>query len=382
MSSAANALEIPDSSDDEAARPQWQPLRLKPGDTATGKADAPLPISDSDDSQDDDDEPTARARQNLQNALKQPTQQDDAAPAAKRQRTDDAPVDLTRNSSDDEAAPPGSPDTDGSPTACAFWPGIPEEGDAPALAAGTVGGLYHVGMRQGCGADKTGARSLSERDYVETLGRIRAEVAFDMRRGTWKSKCQKKKGGPCGGHPEWSCNCPKDSRIEAVHARAGVAYEWLGGPITKNGGHNLGGSEVSAYPGRDYPFLKNSREIMRAMFDPRNTAGRPCLDGTKKKTVRVRYDPDAHAALKRLAAVSKTKRVVLICVEDNLSDCHVETLIEVMLEQRLIDAATALEPTLMRPGAGWTTCACARHLDWNAELRRVKAARYATRGKK
>ena len=378
MSSLANALEIPDSSDDEAARPQLQPFRPKAGDTATGKADAPLEISDSDDSQ-DDDEPTARARQNLQNALKQPTQQD-AAPAAKRQRTD-APVDLTRNSSDDDAARPGSPDTDGSPKARAFWPGIPEE-EAPALAAGTVGGLYHVGMRQGCGADKTGARSLSERDYVETLGRIRAEVAFDMRRGTWKSKCQKKKGGPCGGHPEWSCNCPKDSRIEAVHARAGVAYEWLGGPITKNGGHNLGGSEVSAYPGRDYPFLKNSREIMRAMLDPRNTAGRACRDGTKEKKIKtVRFDPDAHAALKRLAAVSKTKRVVLICVEDNLSDCHVETLIEVMLEQRLIDAATALEPTLMRPGAGWTTCACARHLDWNAELRRVKAARYATRGK-
>ena len=377
MSSPATAIDVPDSSDDEAARPPLQPFRPKAGDTATGKADAPLPISDSDDSQ--DDEPTARERQNLQNALKQPTQQD-AAPAAKRQRTDDAPVDLTKDSGDDEA--PGSPDTDGSPTARAFWPGIPEE-EAPALAAGTVGGLYHVGMRQGCGADKTGARSLSERDYVETLGRIRAEVAFDMRRGTWKSKCQKKKGGPCGGHPEWSCNCPKDSRIEAVHARAGVAYEWLGEPIAKSGrGHNLGGSEVSEYPGREYPFVKNSREIMRAMLDPRNTAGRPCLDGTKKKTVRVRYDPDAHAALRRVAAVSKTKRVVLICVEDNLSDCHVETLIEVMLEQRLIDAATALEPTLMRPGAGWTTCACARHLDWNAELRRVKAARYATRDKK
>ena len=355
MSTLATALEIPDSSDDEAARPQEQPFRPKAGDKGTGKADAPLEISDS----------------------------DDDAPASKRQRTDDAPVDLTLDSGDDEAARPGSPDTDGSPNARAFWPGIPEE-EAPTLAAGTVGGLYHVGMRQGCGADKTGARSLSERDYVETLGRIRAEVAFDMRRGTWKSKCQKKKGGPCGGHPEWSCNCPKDSRIEAVHARAGVAYEWLGEPIAKSGrGHNLGGSEVSAYPGREYPFVKNSREIMRAMLDPRNTAGRACRDGTKEKKIKtVRFDPDAHAALKRVAAVSKTKRVVLICVEDNLSDCHVETLIEVMLEQRLIDAATALEPTLMRPGAGWTTCACARHLDWNAELRRVKAARYATRDKK
>ena len=379
MSTPATALEIPDSSDDEAARPQEQPFRPKAGDKGTGKADAPLEISDSD----DDAAPTAK-RQRSDAPAPAPESASVEAPVAKRQRTDDAPVDLTLDSGDDEAARPGSPDTDGSPNARAFWPGIPEEGDdrAPALAAGTVGGLYHVGMRQGCGADKTGARSLSERDYVETLGRIRAEVAFDMRRGTWKSKCQKKKGGPCGGHPEWSCNCPKDSRVEAVHARAGVAYEWLGGPITKNGGHNLGGSEVSAYPSREYPFVKNSREIMRAMFDPRNTAGRPCLDGTKKKTVRVRYDPDAHAALKRVAAVSKTKRVVLICVEDNLSDCHVETLIEVMLEQRLIDAATALEPTLMRPGAGWTTCACARQLDWNAELRRVKAARYATRDKK
>ena len=342
----------------------------------TGSSAAPLELASSSDDEGAREPAAPAAKRSARGSGR------DDAPASKRQRTDDAPVDLTLNSSDDEAARPGSPDTDGSPNARAFWPGIPEKGDAPALAAGTVGGLYHVGMRQGCGADKTGARSLSERDYVETLGRIRAEVAFDMRRGTWKSKCQKKKGGPCGGHPEWSCGCPKDSRIEAVHARAGVAYEWLGGPITKNGGHNLGGSEVSAYPGREYPFVKNSREIMRAMFDPRNTAGRPCLDGTKKKTVRVRYDPDAHAALKRVAAVSKTKRVVLICVEDNLSDCHVETLIEVMLEQRLIDAATALEPTLMRPGAGWTTCACARHLDWNAELRRVKAARYATRDKK
>ena len=49
MSSLANALAIPDSSDDEAARPQLQPFRPKAGDTATGKADAPLEISDSDD---------------------------------------------------------------------------------------------------------------------------------------------------------------------------------------------------------------------------------------------------------------------------------------------------------------------------------------------
>ena len=65
--------------DDEAARPS-QRTPTKAGDTATGKADAPLEISDSD---------------------------DDAAPAAKRQRTDDAPVDLTLDSGDDEAARPG-----------------------------------------------------------------------------------------------------------------------------------------------------------------------------------------------------------------------------------------------------------------------------------
>ena len=244
MSTLATALEIPDSSDDEAARPQLQPLRLKAGDTATGKADAPLPISDSDDSQ--DDEPTARARQNLQNALKQPTQQDDAAPAAKRQRTDDAPVDLTLDSGDD-AARPGSPDTDGSPTARAFWPGIPEDDKAPAPqrkpgpaplsqffaprarpAAASRGtkppGLLRLGVRRGAGDDPKGTRSLPEDKFVELLRREEIAVVCDTRSGRDKKNCgrqlkTKSRWVECKiSPPKFMCDCS----IAAACARGGA----------------------------------------------------------------------------------------------------------------------------------------------------------------
>lgn len=339
MASLAEAVEIPDSSDDEAVKAvKW---------TGTGKADAPLKIES-----DSDDEPAAKRSR--------------TAPAAPVP----APV---------KAARSGSLDTDGDADADAF---------ATDKADASVGGIWHVGMRQGPGADKTGARSLSEHDYEEILRRIGFEVAFDMRRGTLRTKCQKKKGGPCGATPSWTCNCPKDSRIQAIHERNGCAYETRGIPLSKNGsGHNLGGSEVTAYPGRGVgvkgsPFLKNSGEIRRAMLDPRNTGGRPCLDEDKKSVPGgVRFDPDAYAALKAIADLSKTKRVVLLFVEDNMSDCHVKDLIAVMLEHKLIDSATAVEPTAMRPGAGWTNCTCARHVDWKGDLKRVKAARYGTRNK-
>ena len=182
MSSLATALQIPDSSDDEAARlPAYKP---KAGDTATGKADAPLEISDS----------------------------DDDAPASKRQRTDDAPVDLTLDSGDDEAARPGSPDTDGSPNARAFWPGIPEKGDddkapapqgkpgpaplsqffaprAPPARGTKPPGLLRLGVRRGGGPDPNGTRSLSEEKFVELLRREEIAVVCDTRSGRDKKNC-------------------------------------------------------------------------------------------------------------------------------------------------------------------------------------------------
>ncbi|GMH97674.1 hypothetical protein TrVE_jg4298 [Triparma verrucosa] len=299
MSSLKNVVEIPDSSDDEAV-PAVTPKRYR----GSGKADAPLEIES-----DSDGEPPAKRSL--------------TAPAAPVPAQD--PI---------KAARPRSLDT-----------------DAPAVddLAEAEGGLWHVGMRQGGGADKTGARSLSEDDYKGILRRFGFEIAFDMRRGTLRSKT-------------------------AGSRRSTCKYETRGDP--KNG--NLGGSEVSAYPGRGWPFLKNSGEIRWAMLDPRNTGGRPCHDA-KKKTVTVHFDPDAYATLKSIADLSKTKRVVLLCVEDNLYDCHIKDLIAIMLEHNLIDSATAVEPTSMQPGAGWTNCTCASHLDWKGDLERVKAERYATK---
>ena len=169
MSSLKNVVEIPDSSDDEAV-PAVTPKRYR----GSGKADAPLEIES-----DSDGEPPAKRSL--------------TAPAAPVPAQD--PI---------KAARPRSLDT-----------------DAPAVddLAEAEGGLWHVGMRQGGGADKTGARSLSEDDYKGILRRFGFEIAFDMRRGTLRSKCEKKKGGPCGANPEWTCNCPKDSRIQEIHVQ-------------------------------------------------------------------------------------------------------------------------------------------------------------------
>ena len=393
MSSPATALEIPDSSDDEAARPPLQPFRPKAGDTATGKADAPLPISDSDDSQ-DDDEPTARARQNLQNALKRPTQQD-AAPASKRQRTDDAPVDLTLDSGDDEAARPGSPDTDGSPTARAFWPGIPEEGDdkkapaplshffaprAPPARGTKPPGLLRLGVRRGGGPDPKGTRSLSEEKFVELLRREEIAVVCDMRSGRGAETCGRKlknpsRWEPCGiSPPKFMCQCS----IAAACKRGGAEYQWVGAPRNtraKDRGKNLGGSRV-ALRDTGAPAKKVSGEMRRAYLDPTNTAGRSCLDEDKKRYPHpVVFDPESYRNLQEIGTLSKRKRVALLCVEDELAICHCKVLLDIMLRDRMVDAAVAIEPESLVPGAGWANvrCDCAR--DWKAELDARKAAR-------
>ena len=399
MSTLADALEIPDSSDDEAARPPLQPFRPKASDTATGKADAPLPISDSDDSQ-DDDEPTARARQNLQNALKRPTQQD-AAPAAKRQRTDDAPVDLTKDSDDDEAARPGSPDTDGSPTARAFWPGIPEKGDDKAPAPRKPGpaplsqffaprappargtkppGLLRLGVRRGGGPDPKGTRSLSEEKFVELLRREEIAVVCDMRSGRGAETCGRKlknpsRWEPCGiSPPKFMCQCS----IAAACKRGGAEYQWVGAPRNtraKDRGKNLGGSRV-ALRDTGAPAKKVSGEMRRAYLDPTNTAGRSCLDEDKKRYPHpVVFDPESYRNLQEIGTLSKSKRVALLCVEDELAICHCKVLLDIMLRDRMVDAAVAIEPESLVPGAGWANVRCDCSRDWKAELDARKAAR-------
>ena len=384
MSTLATALEIPDS-DDEA--PGQQAYKPKAGDNGTGKADAPLEISDS----------------------------DDDAPASKRQRTDDAPVDLTLDSGDDEAAQPGSPDTDGSPTVRAFWPGIPEKGDddddflnakapgpqrksAPAQlsqffaprappARGTKPpGLLRLGVRRGGGPDPKGTRSLSEEKFVELLRREEIAVVCDMRSGRGAETCGRKlknpsRWEPCGiSPPKFMCQCS----IAAACKRGGAEYQWVGAPRNtraKDRGKNLGGSRIALLP-RDKgesegkPAEKVSGDMRRAYLDPKNTGGRWCENEAKKpRRYFVKFDPESYGNLREIGALSKRKRVALLCVEDELAICHCKVLLDIMLRDRMVDAAVAIEPESLVPGAGWANVRCDCSRDWKAELDARKAAR-------
>ena len=380
MSTPATALEIPDSSDDEAARPPLQPLRPTAGDTATGKtgkADAPLEISDS----------------------------DDDAPAAKRQRTDDAPVDLTLD--DDEAARPGSPDTDGSPTARAFWPGIPEKGDDKAPAPRKPGpaplsqffaprappargtkppGLLRLGVRRGGGPDPKGTRSLSEEKFVELLRREEIAVVCDMRSGRGAETCGRKlknpsRWEPCGiSPPKFMCQCS----IAAACKRGGAEYQWVGAPRNtraKDRGKNLGGSRIAVLPRNEgesegKPAEKVSGDMRRAYLDPTNTGGRWCENEAKTpRRYFVTFDPESYGNLREIGTLSKSKRVALLCVEDELAICHCKVLLDIMLRDRMVDAAVAIEPESLTPGAGWANVRCDCSRDWKAELDARKAAR-------
>ena len=371
----------------------------------TGSSAAPLELASSS----DDDEPTARARQNLQNALKRPTQHDDAAPAAKRQRAEDAPVDLTRNSSDDDAARPGSPDTDGSPTARAFWPGIPEKGDdnivpaplrkpapaplsqffaprAPPARGTKPPGLLRLGVRRGGGPDPKGTRSLSEEKFVELLRREEIAVVCDMRSGRGAETCGRKlknpsRWEPCGiSPPKFMCQCS----IAAACKRGGAEYQWVGAPRNtraKDRGKNLGGSRVALLPkdkgeSEGKPAEKVSGDMRRAYLDPKNTGGRWCENEAKKpRRYFVKFDPESYANLREIGALSKRKRVALLCVEDELAICHCKVLLDIMLRDRMVDAAVAVEPESLVPGAGWANVRCDCSRDWKAELDARKAAR-------
>ncbi len=116
--------------------------------------------------------------------------------------------------------------------------------------------------------------------------------------------------------------------------------------------------------------------MRRAYLDPTNTAGRSCLDEDKKRYPHpVVFDPESYGNLRDIGALSKRKRVALLCVEDELAICHCKVLVDIMLRDRIVDAAVAIEPESLVPGAGWANVRCDCSRDWKAELDARKAAR-------
>ena len=62
-------------------------------------------------------------------------------------------------------------------------------------------------------------------------------------------------------------------------------------------------------------------------------------------------------------------------MEDELAICHCKVLLDIMLRDRMVDAAVAIEPESLVPGAGWANVRCDCSRDWKAELDARKAAR-------
>jgi len=123
---------------------------------------------------------------------------------------------------------------------------------------------------------------------------------------------------------------------------------------------------------------KNSGSIRRAMLDPLNSGGRACTTGGGKP-VTVFHDRRAFEHLMAIAELGRTKRVLLLCVEDELASCHVSDLVDALVKAGHV--ATAVEPLLdnSRPGAGWTECPCSRGTDWRGVLQGQRDARTALR---
>ena len=97
--------------------------------------------------------------------------------------------------------------------------------------------------------------------------------------------------------------------------------------------------------------------------------------GSEKWRGVVTFDPESYANLRDIGALSKRKRVALLCVEDELAICHNKVLLDIMLRDRMIDSAVAIEPESLTPGAGWANVRCDCSRDWKAELETRKAAR-------
>ena len=193
-------------------------------------------------------------------------------------------------------------------------------------------GMFTIGVRRNAAPDKEGKRSISEEDYIAQLRRYNAEYVFDLRSGRGATACKQNtinfpgNGNAtrlCGNpsKPNFMCEC----KIEAVHKRAGIGYEWAGKPVSKTGedsytGTNLGGSRVSlAF--NDYMGKPESNwgTIRRAKYNPENVRGCNCpeKEGGMKTTFE-KFDPVMHAALQRIFNMAQEKRVVLLCVEDEL----------------------------------------------------------------
>ena len=100
------------------------------------------------------------------------------------------------------------------------------------------------------------------------------------------------------------------------------------------------------------------------------------LDEDKKRYPHpVVFDPESYGNLREIGALSKRKRVALLCVEDELAICHCKVLLDIMLRDRMVDSAVAIEPESLVPGAGWANVRCDCAQDWKAELDARKAAR-------
>ena len=119
--------------------------------------------------------------------------------------------------------------------------------------------------------------------------------------------------------------------------------------------------------------------MRRAYLDPKNTGGRWCVNDEPKEDKKwrgvVTFDPESYGNLREIGALSKRKRVALLCVEDELAICHNKVLLDIMLRDRMIDSAVAIEPESLTPGAGWANVRCDCSRDWKAELDARKAAR-------
>ena len=240
--------------------------------------------------------------------------------------------------------------------------------------------MLRLGVRRGGGPDPKGTRSLSEEKFVELLRREEIAVVCDMRSGRGAETCGRKlktpsRWEPCGiSPPKFMCQCS----IAAACKRGGAEYQWVGAPRNtraKDRGKNLGGSRV-ALRDTGAPAKKVSGEMRRAYLDPTNTAGRSCLDEDKKRYPHpVVFDPESYRNLQEIGTLSKSKRVALLCVEDELAICHCKVLVDIMLRDRMVDAAFAIEPESLVPGAGWANVRCDCSRDWKAELDARKAAR-------
>ena len=96
------------------------------------------------------------------------------------------------------------------------------------------------------------------------------EIAFDMRRGTWKSKCEEK-GRAVRSAPRADGAATARRTAGSRPSTRGPAseYEWVGARRSrKTAATTSAGARCRRYPGRDYPFERTPREIMRAMPRP------------------------------------------------------------------------------------------------------------------